>query len=275
MRIEHAWVAPRARRDAPLIVFLHEGLGSLAMWRRLPAAPVRRRRRARPGLLAPRLRPLDAARAPTSAGASTSCTARRTRCCPRCSQRCGIDAARDRPGSSATATAARSRCCTRRAFPQRVAGVVVLAPHIFVEDLSVASIEQGARAPTWRTDLRQRLARYHDDPDSAFWGWNDIWLHPPFRDWNIEDEIAAHRLPAARDAGRRRRIRHARADPRHRARACRRRELLELPRLRPFAAPRPARARDRRGGALLAFARRMRPSPYTTADDRLTAGDNA
>ena len=76
----------------------------------------------------------------------------------------------------------------------QVAGAIVLAPHIVVEDLSVASIEQ-ARVAYQDTDLRARLARYHDDPDSAFWGWNQIWLHPPFRQWSIEDEITTITCP--------------------------------------------------------------------------------
>jgi pimeloyl-ACP methyl ester carboxylesterase len=80
------------------------------------------------------------------------------------------------------------------AFPDAVQGVVVLAPHIFVEDVSIASIRQARDA--WRdTDLRQRLARYHDDPDSAFHGWNDAWLDPAFRDWNIEDALGTIRCP--------------------------------------------------------------------------------
>ena len=66
----------------------------------------------------------------------------------------------------------------------------MLAPHILVEDLSVESIAQ-AKIAYETTDLRQRLARYHDDVDSAFWGWNRIWLHPPFREWSIDAEIAA------------------------------------------------------------------------------------
>ena len=66
-----------------------------------------------------------------------------------------------------------------------VAGLVLLAPHVFVEDVSIASIAAAGRAFD-RTDLRARLARYHDDVDSAFRGWNDIWLHPDFRAWNIE-----------------------------------------------------------------------------------------
>jgi pimeloyl-ACP methyl ester carboxylesterase len=63
-----------------------------------------------------------------------------------------------------------------------------------VEDLSVHSIAK-ARTAYRETDLRERLARYHDDPDSAFWGWNDIWLHPPFRQWTIEAEIGSISCP--------------------------------------------------------------------------------
>ena len=114
----------------------------------------------------------------------------------------GIDAGTTRPGCSATATAARSRCCTRRASRSASPAPIVLAPHILVEDLSVASIAKARDGLPARPTCAQRLARYHDDPDSAFWGWNDIWLHPPFRHWSIEDEIATIALPAAGRAGR-------------------------------------------------------------------------
>jgi pimeloyl-ACP methyl ester carboxylesterase len=70
----------------------------------------------------------------------------------------------------------------------------VLAPHLFVEDVSIASIED-ARHAYATTDLQARLARYHDDPDSAFRGWNDTWLDPTFRSWDITREIAAIRCP--------------------------------------------------------------------------------
>lgn len=69
-----------------------------------------------------------------------------------------------------------------------LAGVVVMAPHIMVEDISVRSIA-AAKVAYDTTDLRQRLARYHADVDSAFRGWNDIWLHPDFRAWNIEEHL--------------------------------------------------------------------------------------
>jgi len=74
------------------------------------------------------------------------------------------------------------------------AGVIALAPHLFVEDVSVRSIE-ATRSAYLSTDLRARLARYHDDPDSAFFGWNDIWLDPAFRAWNIEREMERVRCP--------------------------------------------------------------------------------
>jgi len=66
-----------------------------------------------------------------------------------------------------------------------VRAVVAMAPHVFVEDVTVRSIAE-AKAAFEVTDLRQRLGRYHDHVDSAFRGWNDIWLHPDFRRWNIE-----------------------------------------------------------------------------------------
>ena len=70
-------------------------------------------------------------------------------------------------------------------FPNDVAGVIALAPHLFVEDISVASITK-TRETYLTTSLKSKLARFHDDVDSAFWGWNDIWLDPAFRAWNIE-----------------------------------------------------------------------------------------
>ena len=73
-------------------------------------------------------------------------------------------------------------------------GVIAVAPHLFVEPLSVESIAK-TRAAYESGDLRRGLARYHDDPDSAFYGWYDVWLNPAFRDWNIEADIASIRCP--------------------------------------------------------------------------------
>ena len=70
------------------------------------------------------------------------------------------------------------------AFPERVVGIVAEAPHVFVEDVSVRSI--AAIGEEYRSgSLRARMARHHDDVDATFFGWNDIWLRPDFFAWNI------------------------------------------------------------------------------------------
>ncbi len=75
-----------------------------------------------------------------------------------------------------------------------VAGIMALAPHVKVEELTVRSIA-AAKAAYLETDLRARLSRYHADVDSAFWGWNRIWLDPAFRNWNIEALLPSVRCP--------------------------------------------------------------------------------
>jgi len=67
-------------------------------------------------------------------------------------------------------------------------GLILLAPHVFVEDLSVASIAE-AKVKFETTNMPEKLARHHRDPASTFWGWNNIWLHPDFRNWNIEEYL--------------------------------------------------------------------------------------
>jgi len=76
-----------------------------------------------------------------------------------------------------------------------VAGLVLMAPHVFVEEVTVASI--AAAGETFRTtDLPRRLGRYHQDAERTFRGWNDIWLAPGFRDWNIEGFLPGIAAPA-------------------------------------------------------------------------------
>jgi pimeloyl-ACP methyl ester carboxylesterase len=192
VRIEHAWLA-RERGDAPLLVFLHEGLGSLSMWREFPqrlcdAASCRGLVYSRPGY------GRSTPRAAEEAWGLDFMHRQAQEVLPALLDALGVDTAAAPPwllghsdgGSIALLHAAR--------FPTRVAGAIVLAPHILVEALSVASIEK-ARTAYLETDLRERLAKHHDDPDSAFWGWNDIWLHPPFQAWSIEAELAAIRCP--------------------------------------------------------------------------------
>jgi pimeloyl-ACP methyl ester carboxylesterase len=76
----------------------------------------------------------------------------------------------------------------------RVRGLVLLAPHFFTEDGGLAAI--AAAKQMYETgDLRTRLAKYHRDVDNAFRGWNDAWLNPEFKNWNIEECIDYVRVP--------------------------------------------------------------------------------
>ena len=66
-----------------------------------------------------------------------------------------------------------------------VTGVIAMAPHVLVEDLTVRSIA-AARDAYATTDLPEKLGRHHRDPDAVFTSWTDLWLSPEFRAWNIE-----------------------------------------------------------------------------------------
>ena len=78
----------------------------------------------------------------------------------------------------------------------RVQGVVLIAPHFIVEDVSVASIAE-IRKLYETTDLKSKLQRWHSDVDNAFYGWNSAWLDPQFRDWDISEYLAYIRVPVA------------------------------------------------------------------------------
>ncbi len=79
---------------------------------------------------------------------------------------------------------------------ERIRGLVLEAPHVFVEDVSVTSIAD-AKAAYETGDLRARLERYHGkNTDGAFRGWNDVWLSDAFRSWNIEEYLPRVRVPA-------------------------------------------------------------------------------
>jgi pimeloyl-ACP methyl ester carboxylesterase len=191
VRIEHRWIG-RERRGRPLLVFLHEGLGSLSMWRGFPqalcdAADCRGLVYSRPGY--GRSTPRDA-----EAWGVDFMHRQAHEVLPALLETLDVDAAAQPPWLFGHSDGGSIALLHAAAFPARVAGAIVLAPHIVVEDLSVASIAK-TRTAYLETDLRARLGKHHDDPDSAFWGWNDIWLHPPFRQWSIEAEIAGIRCP--------------------------------------------------------------------------------
>ncbi len=194
VRIEHRWIdAARDRRRSPPLVFLHEGLGSVEMWKDFPdrlctAAGLRGLVWSRPGY------GRSTPRAPGERWAPDFMHRQAHELLPALLAALGVDATNERPwlfGHSDGGTIALLHAAR---FPAQVGGLVVLAPHIVVEAVSISSIAKARDA--WTTgDLRARLARYHDDPASAFLGWNDAWLQPDFARWSIEAEIAPIRCP--------------------------------------------------------------------------------
>jgi pimeloyl-ACP methyl ester carboxylesterase len=192
-RIEYRFTAD-GDDAAAAIVLLHEGLGSIAMWKDFPerlAATTGRRvlvysRRGygRSSALAEARRPdylHDEAR----------------HCLPAVIERLGLP----RPllfGHSDGATIALILAAEQ---PASISGVIALAPHVMVEGITIAGLQR-ARAAYETAGLRARLAPYHDDVDGAFWGWNRIWLDPDFRDWNIEALLPAIRAPVLAIQGR-------------------------------------------------------------------------
>jgi pimeloyl-ACP methyl ester carboxylesterase len=187
-RIEAAWHGSRPER-APTLVLLHEGLGCVGMWRDFPAALAARTGY---GVLAysrfgygksdpvPLPRPLSYMHDEAFDVLPVV-----------------LDQAGVRKtilvGHSDGASIATIYAGGRQDF--RVRGLVLLAPHFFVEDISVRSIADAKEAYE-RGDLRARLERYHGhNVDNAFWGWNGAWLDPAFRAWRIDDAVAHVRVP--------------------------------------------------------------------------------
>lgn len=185
-RIEYQDI-PAARAGAPDLVMLHEGLGSLAMWRNFPA----------------NLAAATGCRAVTYSrwgyGNSAPLTA------PRQVDYMHREALEDLPalrvaldlgnpilvGHSDGGSIALMHAGAGK-WPVRA--LVLEAPHVFVEDISIRGIAQ-ARVDYNQDELRGRLARYHADVDHAFRGWNDVWLSPEFRSWNIEEYLPGISCP--------------------------------------------------------------------------------
>ncbi len=175
-----------ARTDRPLMVFLHEGLGSVSMWRDFPqqlcnALNMRGLVYSRPGY------GQSTPRAADEHWGLDFMHRQANEVLPALLQALHITEpvwllGHSDGGSIALIHAAQ--------HPERVAGTVVMAPHILVEEFGLISIRK-ARDAYETTDLRQKLARHHADVDSAFRGWNDIWLHPDFPRWTIEAELGA------------------------------------------------------------------------------------
>lgn len=181
-------VIPGPVSDRPPLVFLHEGLGCVALWRDFPDKVARDI--GAPALVYSRF----------GYGHSAGLDGPRT---PRYLHDEALDvlpALLDHLGimrpllighSDGASIALIHAAISGRA----VAGVVLMAPHVMVEPISIDGLKRMAETYR-RTDLRERLARYHDHVDDAFLGWSETWLDPSFRDWSIEDEARRLTVPA-------------------------------------------------------------------------------
>ncbi len=80
-------------------------------------------------------------------------------------------------------------------YPDLVAGLILEAPHVYVEELTASSIAEVSKGFA-ASDMGERMRRYHSDPVRMFGRWSDIWLEPAFLDWNIEALLPDVRVPA-------------------------------------------------------------------------------
>lgn len=183
------------RPDLPPLVLLHEGLGSLSTWRDFPA-----RLAARTGC-----RVLAWSR--YGYGRSTVRTApfgvdymhREAReALPGLLAALGIEApvlvGHSDGASIALIYAGSGKGAVKGGGAVR--GLILEAPHVFTEAICVEAIARIRDAYAASDALRARLARHHADPDASFRGWNDVWLRPAFRNWNIEDCLPQIECPA-------------------------------------------------------------------------------
>ena len=170
----------------PTLVFLHEGLGSISMWRDFPARVAAAT--GCPAVVYSRYGYGQSDRLEAPFGVDYM-HREALETLPDLLAKLGIE----RPvlvGHSDGASIALIHAGAR----DGLTGLVALAPHVFVEDISVQSIA-AAKVAFETTGLPEKLARHHADARRTFYGWNDIWLHPEFRRWNIEAFLPAIRCP--------------------------------------------------------------------------------
>ena len=159
------------------IVLLHEGLGSIELWRDFPqrlAASTDRAVVAYSRYGHGRSEPLTEARTADYMHAEARIVL------PELLRVLGIDA----PVLFGHSDGASIALIYAASMPAAVTALVLEAPHVFVEPLTIRSIER-ARDAAENSDLLEKLTRYHADAAATFRGWNDIWLHPEFRQWDI------------------------------------------------------------------------------------------
>ncbi len=185
LQIEACWLNGDAPRQRPTLVFLHEGLGSLSQWKDFPAqlcaaAGCRGLVFSRPGYgrSSPRREPWPQDYLQRQARTLL----------PACFAALGLEADA-RPYLVGHSDGASLALLYAAYYPQRVCGLLAMAPHLFVEPITLAGL-RAARTAYEDGGLRRALERHHADADSAFYGWNDAWLAPGFAsDWNIEAEL--------------------------------------------------------------------------------------
>ncbi len=187
-RLEIVWHGPPPG-EVPTLVFLHEGLGCVSMWRDFPA-----RLAAATGCSA-----LIYSR--SGYGHSDSCSLPRPihfmhdeahDVLPKLLKLAGVQKC-ILIGHSDGGSIAIIYAGGVTEIP--ILGLITEAAHVFCEEISVQSIRE-ARQIFKKGDLREKLRKYHgDNIDCAFWGWNDVWLHPDFRHWNIEEYVSGIKVP--------------------------------------------------------------------------------
>ena len=185
-RLDTKWIG---RRDGagPVLVFLHEGLGSIGLWRDFPDRMAETT--GLPALVYSR-RGYDRSDPLTERRPLRYLHHEALEVLPAVLDACGIAD----PVLIGHSDGASIALLAAGAGETPVRGAVVMAPHVFVEDITIAGIEK-ARTAWFEGGLARALARYHDDAEGAFRGWNEAWLAPEFRAWNIEEYLSGIRCP--------------------------------------------------------------------------------
>jgi len=186
--LEYTWVGPPAG-EAATLVLLHEGLGCVALWK---AFPERLAEATGLGVMAYSRRGYGGSDPVAVPRPLTYMHDEGLEVLPAVLDAAGIETAVLLGHSDGASIALINAGGVR---DPRVRALVLMAPHVFNEELSVRSITEAKHA--YETGgLRDQLARYHgDNVDCAFWGWNRAWLDPGFLEWNIEEFLPAIRIP--------------------------------------------------------------------------------
>lgn len=185
-RLETLWFPPIAPQS-PTIVFLHEGLGSISLWKDFPHDVA-----ARTGsgvLVYSRYGHGDSDRLEERRPVAFMHDEAKI-VLPELLRQLSID----RPILLGHSDGGSIALIYASVHPDSVRGLILEAPHVFVEDLTVRSIAKiGERYRAG--DLPAKLGRHHRHVDATFWGWNEIWLDPQFRSWNIESYLGSITCP--------------------------------------------------------------------------------